>query len=170
MSDEDRDVDIESDEDDEDGLSLGSQSATHFMTPAERRAHHNALERKRRDHIKESFTSLRDSVPNLAGEKQPTAASGKVSRAQILKKAAEYITFMRRKNHSHQQDIDDLKRHNTILEQQIKSLEKAKNTGQFAVTNSVNSRSGTTLTRFDELESDSEENNATVAKKLKLSS
>ena len=50
----------------------------------------------------------------------------------------------------------------------VKSLEKAKSTGQFAVTGSVNARSGT-LTHFDELESDSEENNATVAKKLKLS-
>lgn len=36
---------------------------------AEKRAHHNALERKRRDHIKDSFTSLRDSVPSLQGEK-----------------------------------------------------------------------------------------------------
>lgn len=43
-----------------------------------------------------------------------------VSRAQILKKAADYISFMRRKNHSHQQDIDDLKKHNAILEQQSK--------------------------------------------------
>lgn len=36
---------------------------------AEKRAHHNALERKRRDHIKDSFSSLRDSVPALNGEK-----------------------------------------------------------------------------------------------------
>lgn len=36
---------------------------------AEKRAHHNALERKRRDHIKDSFSSLRDSVPALQGEK-----------------------------------------------------------------------------------------------------
>ena len=36
---------------------------------AEKRAHHNALERKRRDHIKESFHGLRDSVPALHGEK-----------------------------------------------------------------------------------------------------
>lgn len=41
-----------------------------------------------------------------------------VSRAQILKKAADYITYMRRKNHTHQQDIEELKRHNTVLEQQ----------------------------------------------------
>ena len=40
-----------------------------FVFQAEKRAHHNALERKRRDHIKESFSSLRDSVPTLKGEK-----------------------------------------------------------------------------------------------------
>lgn len=159
MSDEDRDVDIESDEDDEDGFSnMGTQS-THFMTPAERRAHHNALERKRRDHIKESFSSLRDSVPQLQSEK--------VSRAQILKKAADYITYMRRKNHSHQQDIEELKRHNSVLEQQIKSLEKAKSTGQFAVSGSVSSGS----LSFDASGSDSEEiqGQIPVAKKIKLS-
>ncbi|XP_046741110.1 protein max isoform X4 [Diprion similis] len=105
MSDDDRDIDIESD--------------------AEKRAHHNALERKRRDHIKDSFSSLRDSVPALQGEKV-------ASRAQILKKAAEYIQFMRRKNTSHQQDIDDLKRQNTLLESQIRTLEKAKITGNYA--------------------------------------
>lgn len=36
---------------------------------ADKRAHHNALERKRRDHIKDSFHGLRDSVPSLQGEK-----------------------------------------------------------------------------------------------------
>lgn len=40
------------------------------------------------------------------------------SRAQILKKAAEYIQFMRKKNNSHQQDIEDLKRQNSLLEAQ----------------------------------------------------
>ncbi|XP_053373648.1 protein max-like isoform X1 [Mercenaria mercenaria] len=152
---------------------MGTQS-THFMTPAERRAHHNALERKRRDHIKESFTSLRDSVPQLQSEKcdrgkRTTSQSPKVSRAQILKKAADYITYMRRKNHSHQQDIEELKRHNNVLEQQIKSLEKAKSTGQFAVSGSVNSHGGTLS--FDMSGSDSEENHGQipVAKKIKLS-
>lgn len=53
------------------------------------------------------------------------------SRAQILKKAAEYIQFMRRKNSSHQQDIDDLKRQNNLLEQQIRQLERARATGNF---------------------------------------
>uniref|UniRef100_A0A1B6MNM5 Protein max n=1 Tax=Graphocephala atropunctata TaxID=36148 RepID=A0A1B6MNM5_9HEMI len=111
MSDDDRDLDLES---------------------AEKRAHHNALERKRRDHIKDSFSSLRDSVPSLQGEKV-------ASRAQILKKAADYIQFMRRKNSAHQQDIDDLKRQNLLLESQtvnlfpVRTLEKAKATGNYAV-------------------------------------
>ncbi|XP_063426219.1 protein max-like isoform X4 [Mytilus trossulus] len=126
MSDEDRDVDIESDEDDDE---LSSNANTQFMTQAEKRAHHNALERKRRDHIKDSFSSLRDSIPSLQGEK--------VSRAQILKKAADYIQFIRRKNQGHQSDIDDLKKQNSTLEQQIRALEKARNTGQFAQSSSV---------------------------------
>jgi hypothetical protein len=39
---------------------------------AEKRAVHNALERKRRDHIKDMFSQLKDSVPNMAGEKIST--------------------------------------------------------------------------------------------------
>ncbi|XP_075893958.1 protein max isoform X3 [Nelusetta ayraudi] len=94
---------------------------------ADKRAHHNALERKRRDHIKDSFHSLRDSVPALQGEKQ---SAKQASRAQILDKATEYIQYMRRKNHTHQQDIDDLKRQNALLEQQVRALEKVKGSTQ----------------------------------------
>jgi len=72
-------------------------------------------------YIKDSFSGLRDSVPALNGEK--------ASRAQILKKAADYISFMRRKNTSVQADIDDLKRQNKVLEEQIRSMEKAKSSG-----------------------------------------
>ncbi|TNM94811.1 hypothetical protein fugu_017570 [Takifugu bimaculatus] len=52
------------------------------------------------------------------------------SRAQILDKATEYIQYMRRKNHTHQQDIDDLKRQNALLEQQVRALEKVKGSTQ----------------------------------------
>ena len=55
----------------------------------------------------------------------------KSSRAQILKKASEYIGFMRKKNGNHQRDIDDLKHQNQHLEAQIRALERAKNSGQF---------------------------------------
>ncbi|XP_066916156.1 protein max-like [Clytia hemisphaerica] len=118
MSDEEK-IDI-SGEEDEDGS--GPQT---FATLAEKRAHHNALERKRRDHIKESFSGLRDSIPSLEGEKS--------SRAQILHKATEHIQYMRRKNHAHQTDIDELKRHNMILDQQVRELENSRATGTVTI-------------------------------------
>uniref|UniRef100_A0A6I8QRU0 Protein max n=1 Tax=Xenopus tropicalis TaxID=8364 RepID=A0A6I8QRU0_XENTR len=113
MSDND-DIEVESDED-----------SSRFPHSADKRAHHNALERKRRDHIKDSFHSLRDSVPSLQGEK--------ASRAQILDKATEYIQYMRRKNHTHQQDIDDLKRQNALLEQQVRALERSMNCDSYFI-------------------------------------
>lgn len=115
MSDEERDLDsleMES-ELDEDGSGMVSDDG--------KRAHHNALERKRRDNIKDSFTGLKDSIPTIQGDK--------ASRAQILKKASEYIAFMRRKNSTHSSDIEDLKRQNQHLENQVKLLEKVKNNG-----------------------------------------
>ncbi|KAL7387969.1 hypothetical protein ABVT39_004541 [Epinephelus coioides] len=119
---------------------------------ADKRAHHNALERKRRDHIKDSFHSLRDSVPALQGEKQSTKQA---SRAQILDKATEYIQYMRRKNHTHQQDIDDLKRQNALLEQQVRALEKVKGSAQLQASYSSSDSSlytnpkGSAVSAFD---------------------
>ncbi|XP_076036673.1 protein max-like isoform X3 [Oratosquilla oratoria] len=106
----------------EDGFQA-SRGELQFASQAVKRAHHNALERKRRDHIKDSFCSLRDSVPSLQGEKS--------SRAQILKKASEYIEFMRRKNSAHQQDIDDLKKQNNLLESQSSSARTRKGPRNF---------------------------------------
>jgi len=118
LSEDDRDVDVESDEEDSERRRQNSGNMS-----LDRRAHHNALERKRRDHIKDSFSSLRDAIPTMQGDKS--------SRAQILRKASEYITFMRRKQSGNQQDIEDLKRQNSHLEKQIKVLERAKSTGNY---------------------------------------
>lgn len=123
MSDEDKMDCISGEEDD--GDSSGPQT---FASLAEKRAHHNALERKRRDHIKESFSGLRDCIPSLEGEKVV-----KSSRAQILHKATEHIQYMRRKNHAHQSDIDELKRHNMILDQQVRELEKVRTNGPVTI-------------------------------------
>ncbi|XP_076441944.1 protein max-like [Babylonia areolata] len=121
MSDEDRDVDIESDEEEE---QEDQEAAAQLNTPLDKRAHHNALERKRRDHIKDSFHNLRDSVPTVHGEK--------VSRAQILKKAADYIQLLREKNTTHQKDIDSMRKANQHIQTQIKLLEKYNETSQFS--------------------------------------
>ena len=147
MSDDDRDLDIDSDEEGFGGSGGGGGGQ-------DKRAHHNALvismqlpnikisdsnlfqERKRRDHIKDSFTGLKDAIPSLQARQ-----GDKCSRAQILKKvksqffsclflcrcclynyldqASEYIAFMRRKNSSHSSDIEDLKRQNQHLENQV---------------------------------------------------
>ncbi|XP_028835424.1 protein max-like isoform X2 [Denticeps clupeoides] len=125
MSDND-DIEVDSDDD-----------SSRYLNVADKRAHHNALERKRRDHIKDSFHSLRDSVPALQGEK--------ASRAQILDKATEYIQYMRQKNHTHQQDIDDLKRQNALLEQQVRELEKAKGNASYPSSNASYSSSDSSL-------------------------
>ncbi|CAG0913115.1 unnamed protein product [Notodromas monacha] len=119
MSDDELEMDIDSEDESVDGgPSDGRNGNLVFHSQAERRAHHNALERKRRDHIKDSFSGLRDVVPSLKGEKS--------SRAQILKKASEFIAFMRASNATHQSDIEDLKRQNAELELQITAMEKMK--------------------------------------------
>ncbi|KAM9373090.1 protein max [Phaethornis superciliosus] len=158
MSDND-DIEVESDEE-----------QPRFQSAADKRAHHNALERKRRDHIKDSFHSLRDSVPSLQGEK--------ASRAQILDKATEYIQYMRRKNHTHQQDIDDLKRQNALLEQQVRALEKARSSAQLQANfpasdapNLYTNPKGGTISAFDggsDSSSDSEPEEPQNRKKLRL--
>ncbi|XP_059610393.1 protein max isoform X2 [Phlebotomus argentipes] len=169
MSDDDRDIDIESDEDnDSDGTRHQQRNSVNsqYCSQAEKRAHHNALERKRRDHIKDSFTSLRDSVPSLQGEK--------ASRAQILKKAAEYIQFMRRKNHSHHQDIEDLKKQNNVLEAQIRQLERARANGatfngsESGEMNLNVNNSKADSSRGSESSSDAEESNLSARRNKKL--
>ncbi|XP_056284317.1 protein max isoform X2 [Pseudoliparis swirei] len=154
---------------------------------ADKRAHHNALERKRRDHIKDSFHSLRDSVPALQGEKvgkvQPASPPGTrcsgshASRAQILDKATEYIQYMRRKNHTHQQDIDDLKRQNALLEQQVRALEKVKGSAQLQASYSSSDSSlytnpkGSAVSAFDggsDSSSESEAEEPPNRKKLRV--
>ena len=58
MSDDERELDLDSDE--EAGLDYSN------LPPGQdKRAHHNALERKRRDHIKDSFSGLKDAIPTL---------------------------------------------------------------------------------------------------------
>ena len=110
MGDDERDIDVESEDENNGGENSGGT--------IDKRAHHNASERKRRDHIKEGFTGLREAIPTMKG-------GDKSSRAQILKKATDYIHYQCRKNSSNQSDMNDLKCQNDRLEAQIKALERA---------------------------------------------
>lgn len=120
MDEEDRDIDLEFDGVDNDDLTSESGLGGQYDN---KRALHNAMERKRRDSIKDSFRGLQDCIPTLRGDK--------TSRAQVLKKTGEYITHMQRKINDHQGEIKDLKSQNGQLESQIRALEKAKATGNY---------------------------------------
>lgn len=83
----------------------------------DRRAHHNELERRRRDHIKDHFMALKQSIPLLEGEKS--------SRALILKRAVEYIAMMQERLTENQNDIARLREQNENLEAQVKALDNS---------------------------------------------
>ncbi|GBN20305.1 hypothetical protein AVEN_83398-1 [Araneus ventricosus] len=52
-----------------------------------KRNYHNILERKRRNHIKDGYLKLRDSIPDVERKK--------VSRIQILKRAVEHMRHLK---------------------------------------------------------------------------
>ena len=108
-------IDVESEF--EDSYQSGNSKRT-----LDKRAQHSAFERKRRDHIKASFEGLKNAIPTLK-------AGHNSSRAQILKKAAEYIQLQRRRFSLSQTETDNLKGQNNHLEAQIRALERAKNRG-----------------------------------------
>merc|ERR1712051_1045083 len=114
-----------SDEDLDDLDQLGSGAEV----SEDKRALHNLMERKRRDSIKDSFRSLQDSIPNLKGTK--------LSRAGVLKKTGDHISFMQKKIARDQKDIKDITVENKKLEAQIAALEQARATGNFGATGSI---------------------------------
>jgi len=124
MSEEEREIDVELDDGGDSGLDTSSNGM-----PENKRALHNAMERKRRDSIKDSFRGLQECIPTLRGDK--------TSRAQVLKKTGDYISHMQKKINTHQDEIRELKNQNAQLESQIRALEKAKATGNFVSTAAI---------------------------------
>jgi len=127
MSEDDRDIDVESADDVPDiGMEATASCQSSSLSiednsTVDKRAHHNLLERRRRDHIKDSFHDLRDCIPSLQGEK--------VSRAHILNKATEYIRQLQKGGSIREGEIDDLELKNEVLEEQVNALEQAKAQG-----------------------------------------
>jgi Max protein len=162
MSDEDREIDIESDADDED--------SPHTFNSEDKRAHHNALERKRRDHIKDSFHSLRDCVPQDDHKfiiLKQTNSSSKTSRAQILRQAAEYIIQMRDKTMQNDRHINILKQQNEELQAQIKALQKSQAGGKSVLSSNFLNDADDDYESFEE--EAVIESTASKRKKVKLS-
>eukprot|EP00127_Corallochytrium_limacisporum_P002913 Clim_evm2s143 gene=Clim_evmTU2s143 len=86
----------------------------------EKRKHHNALERKRRDHIRYSFNGLRDSIPRLQGNE-------KASRSKILLAATDYILQVTDCAGQLHMEMEHLTRTNMWYHQQIGDLKEQMN-------------------------------------------
>ncbi|KAK5970287.1 Helix-loop-helix DNA-binding domain protein [Trichostrongylus colubriformis] len=109
-------MDDESDYDDEQESPLSSQggtgSADGVVDDHKRhaRAQHNALERRRRDNIKDMYTSLKDAVPDMQNER--------ASRAVILRRAIEVIEEKQQQRAELQADCDRLRSETAELERE----------------------------------------------------
>uniref|UniRef100_A0AC34QFT9 BHLH domain-containing protein n=1 Tax=Panagrolaimus sp. JU765 TaxID=591449 RepID=A0AC34QFT9_9BILA len=95
---------VDGDLSDDEGFSPKSGSPS---IDDDRRAHHNELERRRRDHIKDHFQALKNTIPLLEGEKS--------SRALILKRAVDYISLLQSQLKESKLEIEDQKRRNDQL-------------------------------------------------------
>ncbi|CAD6199530.1 unnamed protein product [Caenorhabditis auriculariae] len=111
----------ESDVDDEmsGSTALGEDAKRHA------RAQHNALERRRRDNIKDMYTSLRDAVPEMNNER--------ASRAVILKRAIETIEDKQQERDTLTTELQSIEEKNQKLLEEIEKLKKKKQESQTAV-------------------------------------
>ncbi|EYC41673.1 hypothetical protein Y032_0560g3471 [Ancylostoma ceylanicum] len=78
------------------------------------RAQHNALERRRRDNIKDMYISLKDVVPDMQNER--------ASRAVILRRAIEVIEEKQQQRADLKADCDRLRSEMAELEREVARL------------------------------------------------
>lgn len=93
--------------------------STEDMTESDdeqRRASHNILERKRRNDLKYSFQLLREQVPELEENQR-------APKVTILRKAAEFIMYIREQEERHKQEYEKEKEREAKL---LKKLEHLK--------------------------------------------
>ncbi|CAJ0590642.1 unnamed protein product [Cylicocyclus nassatus] len=79
------------------------------------RAQHNALERRRRDNIKDMYTSLKDVVPDMQNER--------ASRAVILRRAIEVIEEKQQQRADLRAECDWFRNEMTELEREVSIVE-----------------------------------------------
>uniref|UniRef100_A0A915PGF6 BHLH domain-containing protein n=1 Tax=Setaria digitata TaxID=48799 RepID=A0A915PGF6_9BILA len=103
-----------------------TNSSTAIESKRHARAQHNALERRRRDNIKDMYGALKDTIPGMRNER--------ASRAAVLKKSIDLIT-------SKQADLEKILAQNRKLEQENDVLEheieRLKQTVEGQITESV---------------------------------
>uniref|UniRef100_A0A183DS41 BHLH domain-containing protein n=1 Tax=Gongylonema pulchrum TaxID=637853 RepID=A0A183DS41_9BILA len=81
------------------------------------RAQHNALERRRRDNIKDMYGALKDAIPGMRSER--------VSRAAVLKKAVDLIVAKQGKLEDILAENRRLMQENDALERELQGIHNA---------------------------------------------
>ncbi|KAK6107566.1 Helix-loop-helix DNA-binding domain family protein [Brugia pahangi] len=81
------------------------------------RAQHNALERRRRDNIKDMYGALKDTIPGMQNER--------ASRAAVLKKSIDLITSKQADLEKILAENQKLEQENNVLEHEIERLKQA---------------------------------------------
>lgn len=89
------------------------------------RAQHNALERRRRDNIKDMYTSLREEIPNFTN-------SERASRAQILRKTIDQISDQNSEVQQLENEIKQIQENNAKLADKIAQRDVDLKTGPVA--------------------------------------
>ncbi|CAG9539883.1 unnamed protein product [Cercopithifilaria johnstoni] len=102
------------------------------------RAQHNALERRRRDNIKDMYGALKDAIPGMQNER--------ASRAIVLKKSIDLIT-------SKKADLEKISAQNRKLEQENVTLEheieRLKRTSESQISETVSGDANRRTNRSD---------------------
>ena len=81
------------------------------------RAQHNALERRRRDNIKDMYGSLKNEIDNFNHER--------ASRAQILCKTIEQMEVLQNEVDEAEKDAQEAEEENARLQKELEELEAA---------------------------------------------
>ncbi|VIO98051.1 Helix-loop-helix DNA-binding domain containing protein [Brugia malayi] len=101
--------------DGEDDSAINSASTVDSKRHA--RAQHNALERRRRDNIKDMYGALKDTIPGMQNER--------ASRAAVLKKSIDLITSKQADLEKILAENQKLEQENNVLEHEIERLKQA---------------------------------------------
>ncbi|MFH4977995.1 hypothetical protein AB6A40_004704 [Gnathostoma spinigerum] len=107
------------------------------------RAQHNALERRRRDNIKDMYAALKDAVPGMQGER--------ASRAVVLKKAIDLLTAKKERLNQILDDNTQLRAENRALEEELARLDSELLTNESQVNGSDRNLSATAVGRTSEI-------------------
>lgn len=98
-------------------VSSRSSSDSEDCSDGTKRSQHNILERKRRNDLKSSFHILRDNIPELSSQER-------APKVVILRKAADYITQLKKSSQLLQAEQERLRLRREQLKQKLKLLQR----------------------------------------------